>query len=79
MFALADALDAITSHRPYRKERDFKTAKKEIQANRRTQFDPDVVDAFCSVELDEWKKIRYETTKVLPAMETFSKLLSKQL
>jgi putative nucleotidyltransferase with HDIG domain len=77
MFALADALDAITSHRPYRKERDFKTAKKEIQDGRRSQFDPGVVDAFCSVGLAEWEKIRYETTKSMPAMETFSEMFSK--
>ena len=77
MFALADALDAITSHRPYRKERDFKTAKKEIQENRRSQFDPGVVDAFCSVRLGEWEKIRYETTKIMPALETFSEFFSK--
>jgi putative nucleotidyltransferase with HDIG domain len=77
MFAVADALDAITSHRPYRKERDFKAAKKEIQDGRRSQFDLAVVDAFCSVKLEEWEKIRYETTKIMPALETYSKLLSK--
>ena len=77
MFALADALDAITSHRPYRKERDFKTAKKEIQSNKRTQFDPAVVDAFCSVKLREWEKIRYETTKILPNLGSFSALLDR--
>jgi len=69
IFALADALDAITSHRPYREERSFKTAKKEIQNNSGSQFDPDVVEAFCSVSLDNWEKIRYETTKLLPYME----------
>lgn len=71
IFALADALDAITSHRPYRKERTFKTAKKEIKNNSGSQFDPKVVDAFCSVGLDSWEKIRYETTKLLPHMEKF--------
>ncbi len=71
IFALADALDAITSHRPYRKERSFKTAKKEIQNNSESQFDPKVVEAFSSVELDSWEKIRYETTKLLPHMEKF--------
>jgi putative nucleotidyltransferase with HDIG domain len=69
IFALADALDAITSHRPYRKERSFKTAKKEIQNNSGSQFDPEVVEAFSSVELDSWEKIRYETTKLLPHMQ----------
>jgi putative nucleotidyltransferase with HDIG domain len=77
-FALADALDAITSHRPYRKARDFKTAKNEIQVNKGGQFDPGVVDAFCSVKLEEWEKIRYETTKILPNLETFSKLVNRQ-
>jgi putative nucleotidyltransferase with HDIG domain len=67
IFALADALDAITSYRPYRRERDFKTAKKEIEANSGKQFDPKVVDAFCSLSLDSWEKIRFETTQLLPA------------
>jgi putative nucleotidyltransferase with HDIG domain len=71
IFALSDALDAITSHRPYRKERSFKTAKKEILDNSGSQFDPVVVEAFSSVELDSWEKIRYETTKLLPNMEKF--------
>jgi cyclic di-GMP phosphodiesterase len=78
VFALADALDAITSHRPYRKERDFKTAKREIQEGRRKQFDPGVVDAFCSVALPEWEKIRYETTKILPNMASYSELMNRQ-
>jgi putative nucleotidyltransferase with HDIG domain len=67
IFALADALDAITSYRPYRKERDFKAAKKEIQINTGKQFDPKVVDAFCSLSLNTWEKIRFETTQFLPA------------
>ncbi len=72
IFSLSDALDAITSHRPYRKERDFKYAKNEIQKNSKTQFDPEVVDAFCSMELDKWEKIRYESTRLLPFMEKMS-------
>jgi len=71
IFALADALDAITSHRPYRKERSFKTARTEIQANAGSQFDPKVVEAFCSVDSDIWEKIRYETTKLVPHVENF--------
>lgn len=78
IFALADALDAITSHRPYRKERDFRTAKKEILEHSGTQFDPKVVEAFCSVGLARWEKTRYETTKILPDAELISGL-SKNL
>jgi putative nucleotidyltransferase with HDIG domain len=77
IFAVADALDAITSHRPYRKERDFRAARKGIQENRASQFDPRVVDAFSSVRLEEWERIRYETTKILPALENFSELYKK--
>ena len=77
IFAVADALDAITSHRPYRKERDFRAARKGIQENKASQFDPRVVDAFSSVRLEEWERIRYETTKILPALENFSELYKK--
>ena len=69
IFALADALDAITSHRPYRKRQSFAMARQEIEENSGTQFDPEIVEAFCSIELDTWEKIRYETTKILPPME----------
>lgn len=74
IFTLADALDAITSHRPYRKERNFPTAQKEIQMNATTQFDPQIVEAFSSVNLDQWKKIRYESTKFLPFFEKASSI-----
>jgi len=67
IFALADALDAITSYRPYREKQDFNVAKKEIQKNAKTQFDPVVVDAFCSLNLDTWEKVRFETTKLIPS------------
>jgi len=71
IFALADTLDAITSHRPYRKQRSFEVARKEIQDNSGSQFDPRVVEAFSSLELRKWEKIRYETTKMLQVMEDF--------
>jgi putative nucleotidyltransferase with HDIG domain len=74
IFALADALDAITSFRPYREQRDFKTAKKEILANTGRQFDPQVVEAFCSLDLDTWEKIRFETTHLLPSFDAYRKL-----
>jgi len=46
VFAVADALDAMTSHRPYRAALPWKTAADEILAQSGRQFDPDVVDAF---------------------------------
>ena len=46
IFAVADALDAITSDRPYRSATSFATARKEIRKNTGTQFDPQVVEVF---------------------------------
>ncbi|HWG56724.1 MAG TPA: HD domain-containing phosphohydrolase [Gaiellaceae bacterium] len=46
VFAVADALDAITSDRPYRAAQTWRAAHKEILAQSGKQFDPDVVDAF---------------------------------
>lgn len=77
IFALVDALDAITSHRPYRKERKFEVAKKEIQDNSGTQFDPSVVEAFCSMSIERWKKIRFETTKLIPSIEQIQEVLKR--
>jgi putative nucleotidyltransferase with HDIG domain len=74
IFALADALDAITSHRPYRPPRSFDQARKEILSARGRQFDPAIVEAFCSLSVQEWEKIRFETTKILPALENLKTL-----
>jgi len=46
IFAVADALDAITSHRPYRPAQSWRAAHKEIVAQSGSQFDSVVVDAF---------------------------------
>jgi response regulator RpfG family c-di-GMP phosphodiesterase len=59
IFAVADALDAMTSHRPYRRAMSWQAARTEILDQRRRQFDPDVVDAFISAEGD-LKEIRRE-------------------
>ena len=59
IFAVADALDAMTSHRPYRRAMSWSAARTEILDQRRRQFDPDVVDAFVAVE-DRMRAIRRE-------------------
>src|SRR4051794_7238978 len=46
VFAVADALDAITSDRPYRQHRPWAYAAEEIQGQSGLQFDPEVVNAF---------------------------------
>ncbi|MFL5950219.1 MAG: HD domain-containing phosphohydrolase [Gaiellaceae bacterium] len=59
IFAVADSLDAMTSHRPYRRALSWQTARTEILGQRKRQFDPDVVDAFLSAEA-ALKEIRRE-------------------
>jgi response regulator RpfG family c-di-GMP phosphodiesterase len=59
IFAVADSLDAMTSHRPYRRAMSWAAARAEILGQRKRQFDPDVVDAFVSAEND-LKGIRRE-------------------
>jgi putative nucleotidyltransferase with HDIG domain len=58
IFALADALDALTSDRPYRKAQSFQVAFEEILRCRGTQFEPQVVDAFMSISEEEWRALR---------------------
>ena len=50
IFAVADALDAMTSHRPYRRAMSWTAARGEILEQRKRQFDPGVVDAFLAAE-----------------------------
>jgi HD-GYP domain-containing protein (c-di-GMP phosphodiesterase class II) len=45
IFAVADALDALTSKRPYRASLPFEDAKREIVQEAGTIFDPTVVEA----------------------------------
>jgi response regulator RpfG family c-di-GMP phosphodiesterase len=46
VFAVADALDAMTSHRPYRRALPWRAARLEIVDQSGKQFDPEVVAAF---------------------------------
>jgi HD-GYP domain-containing protein (c-di-GMP phosphodiesterase class II) len=49
IIAVADAYEAMTSNRPYRKSMPSKKAIEEIKLNSGTQFDPAVVKAFLKV------------------------------
>jgi putative nucleotidyltransferase with HDIG domain len=73
IFAVADAVDAITSDRPYRKGRPFEAAFDELNKCASKHFDPLVVNTFISVPLDVWREIRelsVEPALVLPAGES---------
>jgi cyclic di-GMP phosphodiesterase len=46
IFAVADALDAMTGERPYRRPASWRAAAAEISAQSGRQFDPDIVKVF---------------------------------
>ena len=63
IFAVADALDAITSDRPYRKARSFDAAREEILRCSGTQFDPMVVEVFLKIPNELWQELRLEINR----------------
>jgi putative nucleotidyltransferase with HDIG domain len=71
IFAVADALDAITSERPYRKARSFNKAREEIQRCSGTQFDPAVVEAFLKIPIGVWQELRSQIGDQSKRLSTF--------
>jgi HD-GYP domain-containing protein (c-di-GMP phosphodiesterase class II) len=62
IFAVADALDAITSQRYYKEARSFRDAQIEIEACAGSHFDPSVVKAFLTIPEKVFLRIRQETS-----------------
>jgi len=62
VFAVADALDAITSQRYYKEARSFREAQIEIEACASTHFDAAVVKAFLSIPEKAFLRIKQETS-----------------
>ena len=58
IFSVADAFDAITSDRVYRKGRSYEIALQELDDWAGRQFDPRVVEAFHRVPKDDWYELR---------------------
>jgi len=58
IFAVADAFDAITSDRVYRKGKSYQAAADELDAWAGKQFDPKVVEAFHRVPQQDWDDLR---------------------
>ena len=53
IIAVADAFQAMTTERPYRKAMSPKDAQRELRANAGTQFNPVVVEAFIALQSGE--------------------------
>lgn len=62
IFAVADALDAITSKRYYKDAVSFREAVVEIEACSGSHFDPAVVKAFLTLPEKAFMRIRQETS-----------------
>ncbi|MEM4409182.1 MAG: response regulator [Candidatus Caldarchaeum sp.] len=60
IFSVADALDAITTDRVYRKAMSFEDASRIIRDASGSQFDPAIVEVFSNISLEEWKSLRRE-------------------
>jgi len=69
IFAVGDALDAITSDRPYRAAQTYQRARAEILTNSGTQFDPAVVAFFREFSESDWKKLRTEAEELAYSIE----------
>jgi response regulator RpfG family c-di-GMP phosphodiesterase len=61
IFAVADAFDAITSDRVYRKGKPYQAAADELNAWAGKQFDPKVVEAFHRVPREDWQELHQQS------------------
>jgi len=57
IFSVADAFDAITSDRVYRKGKSYEAAAQELDEWAGKQFDPQVVKAFHRVPREDWAEL----------------------
>ena len=67
IFAVADAFDAITSDRVYRKGRPYDAAAAELDEWSGRQFDPKIVEAFHRVPPEDWEELRRKSLMHKPA------------
>lgn len=70
IFAVADALDAMISDRPYRRALPIRHAREEITRCSGTQFDPKVVEVFLSLPDSHWSELREQTGAPFHLLQT---------
>ena len=63
IFAIADAYDAMTTDRPYRKALSDSYARNEIKRCTSSQFDPEIVNAFFTIPTEKWLRIKKDVNK----------------
>lgn len=61
IFSVADAFDAMTSNRVYRKGKPYQDAAKELDDWAGRQFDPKVVEAFHRVPQKDWEVLHEQS------------------
>src|SRR6266550_4682212 len=61
IFSVADAFDAMTSDRVYRKGKSYEAAAQELNEWAGTQFDPKVVEAFHRVPKSDWEELHAQS------------------
>jgi response regulator RpfG family c-di-GMP phosphodiesterase len=69
IFALADALDALSSDRPYRAGRDFTSAVASLVTDSGTHFDPDAVEALRAREAELHEIHREHASKTIQRVQ----------
>jgi putative nucleotidyltransferase with HDIG domain len=69
IFAVADAFDAITSDRVYRRGKSYEAAAQELDDWAGRQFDPKVVEAFHRVPKEDWEELH--RVSLLPKEDQF--------
>lgn len=58
IFAIVDALEAMSSDRPYSAARPYEQIRKELEAQKGEQFDPHFLEAFLNIPPEEWDALR---------------------
>ena len=66
IFSVADALDAITSDRVYRRGKSYEAASQELDDWAGRQFDPKVVEAFHRVPKEDWEELHRQSLMPKP-------------
>ncbi|HZJ43068.1 MAG TPA: HD domain-containing phosphohydrolase [Pyrinomonadaceae bacterium] len=69
IFSVADAFDAITSDRVYRRGKSYEAAAEELDEWAGRQFDPKVVEAFHRVPKEDWEELH--RLSLLPKHDEF--------